>query len=127
MLTQEELRSGLCQFTQIDGWNPHWLNQFVFSDGVKWLSDHGKCRWILTDIAYFQLRIKSDYPQLEPFQIWSLKRMSAHRVAFECRAGTHQRPMILDEVDVEQCVFTEITLWLVNGMLLLPNEYSGAS
>jgi len=125
LLTEEELRSGLRQFTQIDGWYHHWLNRFVYSDGVKWLSDQGDCRWLLTDIAFYQLRIKSDYPQFEPFQIWHFKSVSANHVALKCLDGNSQTPFIQDEVEVLQCAFTEITLWLVNGMLLLPSEYCG--
>ncbi len=126
MLTQEELRSGLSQFTQIDGWYHHWLNQFVFSDGVKWLSDHCDCRWLLTDIAYFQLRIRREFPQLETFQIWDLQRLSPQHVKLTCCQATHQIPLIQTQVEAVQFALPEITLWLVNGMLLLPGEYSGS-
>lgn len=124
LLTQDELRSGLCQFTRIDGWYHHWLNQFVFSDGVKWLSDQCDCRWLLTDIAFFQLRIRATYPQLEPFQIWHLRDLVNGRGRLECRSGNNKL-LIDDDVEVGQFILPEITLWLVNGLLLLPNEYSG--
>jgi len=125
LLTQEELRSGLRQFSQIDGWYHHWLHQFVFSDGVKWLCDHCECRWLLTDIAFFQLRIKTDHPQLEPFQIWHLKCLPGNRAILECYGGTSQQPIIRDELVVVEFALANLTLWLVNGMLILPSEYSG--
>ena len=124
MLTQKELRSGLLQFRQIDGWYHHWLDQFVFSDGVKWLCDQCDCRWLLTEIAFFQLRIRSDYQKLEPFQIWHLKRQPNASVLLECRGGSSQTPFIRDQLNSVEFALDEMTLWLVNGMLLLPSEYS---
>lgn len=125
MLTQEELLSGLSQFVQINGWYHHWLNQFVFSDGVKWLSDQCNGRWLLTDIAFYQLRIRRDHPQLEAFQIWHLQQLSEEQVSLACCGVTHRTPIIQTKVEVPQFALPEITLWLINGMLLLPNEYSG--
>ncbi|MDX2232701.1 MAG: hypothetical protein NW220_23930 [Leptolyngbyaceae cyanobacterium bins.349] len=125
MLTQAELRSGLSQFTQIDGWYQHWVNQFVFSDGIKWLCDQCECRWLLTEIAFFQMRIRSDHQQIEPFQVWHLKRLPNYRVRLQCRGVNNQIPLIEDELRSVKFPLDEVTLWLINGMLLLPNEYSG--
>jgi hypothetical protein len=125
VLTQAELQSGLSQFTQINGWYHHWLKQFVFSDGVKWLSDQCNGRGLLTDIAFYQLRIRRDHLQLEAFQIWHLQRLSETRVSLACCKVTHQTPIIQTDVEAPQFALSEITLWLINGMLLLPSEYSG--
>ncbi len=124
MLTKEEIQSGLCQFTQINGWYDHWLNQFVFTDGVKWLCDCGDCSWLLDDIASYQFQIRGQYPQLEPFQIWQLHQLPDGSNVLECKGDRTTAPIIRQELESSHPAMVNITLWLVNGMLLLPNEYT---
>jgi hypothetical protein len=123
VLTKEELQAGLSQFTQVDGWYRHSLNQFVFTDGVKWLCDNGNCHWLLLDIAFYQFRIKMQHQQLESFQIWQVRRVSDNSWVLECKTSKNSQPLIQKDLEAVNFALDELTLWLVNGTLLLPNEY----
>lgn len=123
MLTRQELQLGLSQFTTIDGWYHHCLHQFVFSDGVKWLCDRTQCDGLLTTIAYYQFRIKLQYRSLEPFQIWHLTCSEDRFGVLTCKAPGTNKAIIRKELDFVNSPLDNLTLWLINGMLLLPNEY----
>lgn len=123
MLTRQELQLGLSQFTTIDGWYHHCLQQFVFTDGVKWLCDRTQCSGVLTAIAYYQFRIKLQYSSLEPFQIWHVKCLEDGVGVLTCKAPETSKVFIRKELDSLDHSLDDLTLWLVNGMLLLPTEY----
>ncbi len=123
MLTKQELQLGLSQFTTIDGWYHHCLHKFVFTDGVKWLCDRTHCSGILTAIAYNQFRIKLQYRSLEPFQIWHLTCREDGSGVLTCKAPGTSKVFIRKELDFVDSSLDDLTLWLVNGMLLLPTEY----
>lgn len=123
MLTRQELQLGLSQFTAIDGWYHHCLHQFVFSDGVKWLCDRTQCGGLLTAIAYYQFRIRLQYHSLEPFQIWHLQCDADGSGVLTCKAPGTGSITIHKELDSVDSTLDNLTLWLINGMLLLPNEY----
>lgn len=123
MLTKQELQLGISQFTAIDGWYQHCLHQFVFTDGVKWLCDRTQCSGLLTAIAYYQFRIKLQYRSLEPFQIWSVKCLEDGAGVLICQAPETSKVFIRKELNSVDDALDGLTLWLVNGMLLLPNEY----
>jgi hypothetical protein len=123
VLTKQELQLGLSQFTEIDGWYHHCLQQFVFTDGVKWLCDRTQCNGLLTAIAYYQFRIKLQYRSLEPFQIWHLECSEDGSGALTCKAPGTSKVIICKELVSIDSTLDGLTLWLVNGMLMLPNEY----
>jgi hypothetical protein len=123
LLTKQELQLGLGQFTTIDGWYHHCLNQYVFTDGVKWLCDHTQCSGLLTAIAYCQFRIKLQHRSLEPFQIWHLQCAADGSGVLTCQAPGTSTVIITRPLNAMDSVLDDLTLWLVNGMLLLPNEY----
>ncbi len=125
MLTRQELQLGLSQFTTIDGWYHHCLQQFVFTDGVKWLCDSTSCSGLLTTIAYYQFRIKLQYRSLEPFQIWHLKCTDDGSGLLTCKAPGGSKVLICKKLDSVDSTLDGLTFWLVNGMLLLPTEYQG--
>ncbi len=125
MFTQEELQAGLGQFNQVDGWYQHWLNKFVFTDGVKWLCDQTQSRWLMNEIALYQVKIKAEYVDLEPFQIWQITRLSASSILLECRQKPTQAAIIQKKFKASNFLLEQVSLWLVNGILMLPNEYLG--
>ncbi|MGQ9870989.1 DUF6876 family protein [Leptodesmis sp.] len=123
MLTKQELQLGLSQFTTIDGWYQHCLHQFVFTDGVKWLCDRTQCSGLLTAIAYCQFRIKLQYRSLELFQIWHLTCSEDGSGVLTCKTPGTSKVIVCKELDSVDRSLDDLTLWLVNGMLLLPNEH----
>lgn len=125
MFTQEDLQTGLSQFTQVDGWYQHWLNKFVFTDGVKWLCDQTRSRWLLNEIALYQAKIKADYGNLEPFQIWQIHRLSASAVLLSWGQQPTQPPLFQKQFKTSDFALEQVSLWLVSGILMLPSEYRG--
>jgi hypothetical protein len=123
VLTKQELQLGLSQFTGIDGWYHHCLHQFVFTDGIKWLCDRTQSNGILMAIAYYQFRIKLQHRSLEPFQVWQITCNTDGSGLLTCKAPGNSSVLIAKPFSSIDSTLDGLTFWLVNGMLLLPNEY----
>lgn len=63
MLTQDYLN----KFSGSDELHSHWLKQFVYSDGVKFLADEGQAYWLLDAIALHQPNLLRKDPSLQSF------------------------------------------------------------
>lgn len=116
MITQTELD----QFCGSDEVYQHWLNAFVYSDGVRYLVEKARAYWLLDAIGSYQPQLLSD-PMLQKLQIWTLKVVN--------RKGTLTCEKDSDVVVVSQKIpytdfpLSEVSLFLIDGVLILPSEY----
>ncbi len=103
------------QFYGSEEWFRHPLNRnILFTEGAKYVADEAGAYWLLDRIAL------SEEPR-GPFQAWKLT-VQANKGILVCEDGngnclSKSEPFFTD--------FPEpgITLWCIEGTILLPSEY----
>ena len=107
----------LDQFTGTENYYTNPLYPFEYTDGIKYLAEDGGAYWILDAIASWQKKL--DFSQI---QFWRLKVNPDNSAVLTCERD-------MDDIVITQKIpFTdfpveEVTLYLCDGVLLLPSEY----
>lgn len=132
MLTAEELKSQLNQFTGSDQYHDHFL-KFKYTDGIKFLADQAECHWLLDIVGSYQPKL-SKHPMLRDFQIWLLvvgdshefiKPKAGNDAVVTCWEDTPKlgvKPAISQQILCTNFPLPQIQLYFENGILLLPSE-----
>ena len=111
------IESELAHFTGTEQYFRHWL-KFNFTDGVKYLADEANCYWLLDAIGSYQYKLKK-----VPFQVWILKVNPDNSAVLEMKEDTDQPILVKQEIPYTDFPLTEIKLYYIDGVLLLPSEY----
>jgi VCBS repeat-containing protein len=92
---------------------------FLLTDTVHNLAKENECYWLLDVITSWQYHIKV---RNEGFQVWTLERIKDEkfRVKAEDGNGNKIAVQIIEYSDFQSDI---LTLWLVEGTILLPSEY----
>jgi hypothetical protein len=112
----------LHQFTGSETWYRHGLNKnILYTDGAKYIADHGGAYWLLDEIALAQ-RFDAKIATTE-FQVWKLTVNPDHTARLVCEDGDS------NVVAAKNLAFTDfplphIELWFTNGTIYLPSEHS---
>lgn len=117
MLTQSDLD----QFVGTENYYRHWLNRFVYTDGVKHLVDEGKAYWLLDAIASYQPQLLKD-PMLQQFQHWKLTVSPDQKAQLICERDTDD-VVVTQDIEFTDFPLTQIRLYLISGVLMLVSEY----
>ena len=111
----------LGQFTGSEHWYRHGINRKVlFTDGAKYVADHGGAYWLLDEIALIQpydVRVTA-----EEFQAWTLKVRPDTTATLTCDDG-NGNIVFSKEIEFTDFPLPEITLWFANNTIFLPSEY----
>lgn len=124
MLTQQDaatLDADLAQFCGTDNWWKHWTGRITYTDGVKFLAERAGAFWLIDLVASYQTaRLRQ-----EEFQVWTLTvdRDRTPVAVATCQADTDAPVLVRQEIDHTDFPLPSIKLWLVNGALMLPDEY----
>jgi hypothetical protein len=118
VITQEEL----LQFYGTEQHYKHFLNQFVYTDGVQYLAKKAKAYWLLDAIASHQPKLLQD-PTLKAFQLWRLVVDTEQKTAQLICERDLNDVVLTQDIDYTNFPLSEVKLYLVNKVLLLPSEY----
>jgi len=111
-----ELSQGLLQFTGTENYYKHWVGNYVYTDGVKFLADKAGAYWLID--AIFSYRRK------EPFQVWELAvDTPRNKALLTMREDTKYPPKVRQEIPFTDFPLDYIKLYLIDNVLLLPSEY----
>lgn len=113
MFTANELE----QFTGTENYYKHWLG-FKYTDGVNYLVENAKCYWLLDVIGSYQPKHNS-----KRFQIWELKVKADKTGEVTMKEDSNTPILVKQKLDRTDFPLNEIKLYLIDGVLLLPNEY----
>ncbi|MCT2410040.1 hypothetical protein NZD88_20990 [Chryseobacterium antibioticum] len=92
------------------------LDGVLLTDGVFEIAGEEECFWFLQTITLNQKKLAN-----EPFQTWKLKRLKDNQ--FEIVATDGNENVIFEEIiPFSDFFFKEFTIWVENGVLLLPSE-----
>ena len=114
-------KSALVQFTGTENWyrTTPLSAKIIYTDGVKYVIEHGEALWLVTDIIAFQHEPKV---KNEPFQVWTLEVKDDGSATLTCEDGNGNAIFTNDYTQTD-FPLDEITLWLTDDVILLPSEY----
>ena len=114
------LASELAHFHCTEQYYRHFLQRFVYTDGVRYLAQNAQAYWLLDLIASYQQYQKV---KKEEFQVWKLQTdLEKNNAVATCDDGNNNI-LITQYIPFTDFPLTEITLYLTDGVLLLPSEY----
>ena len=97
----------------------HPLSKMIFSDGVKDMVDTCGAYWLIDLVFSYQIQKKV---RLETFQVWELKRVKDAVFTIQATDGNDNH-VASQQIPFSDFLYDTATLWLVDGVLLLPSEY----
>jgi hypothetical protein len=95
------------------------LCPIIYTDGVKDLAESCGAYWLIDLVGSHQIK---KYVRLEPFQVWVLKRQMGNMFRAVATDG-NEKHLATQQIPFSDFRYDIATLWLVNGCLMLPNEY----
>jgi hypothetical protein len=114
MLDAVKLQNRLSQCIGTTQYFLHWTKTLKFTDGVKFLADNAGAYWLIDAIA--------SYGRKEPFQLWELK-VNDSKAVLTMKEDTGEPVLVKQEITYTDFPLDEITLYLIDGILLLTSEY----
>ena len=97
----------------------HKPSLILYTDGVKDLAETCNAYWLIDLIISHQCYSKIN---LERFQVWDLKRVKENEFTILCTDGNYNK-ITSQEIEFSDFPYDLATVWLVDGCLMLPNEY----
>jgi hypothetical protein len=111
----------LSQFTGSENWYRHGINRnILFTDGAKYVADHGGAYWLLDEIAIIQLYERR--VAAEEFQVWKFTVRPDRKATLTCDDG-NGKIVFTKEIEYTDFPLDEITLWFANDVIYLPSEH----
>jgi hypothetical protein len=116
-LTKDDLH----QFTGSETWYRHGINRRVtFTDGAKYVADHGGAYWLLDEIALIQPHHKE--VGRTRFQFWKLVVRPDHTATLTCDNG-NGKIVYSKEIEFTDFPLDEISFYFTNNVIYLPSEH----
>lgn len=116
MLHQEDLN----RFTGTEQYYRHSIGNFLYTDGIHYLAEKGKCYWLLDVIGSYQRDVKV---KNVPFQVWRLD-VNEDKTACVTMREDDDTPVIIEQkIPYSDFPLEQIELYFIDVVLLLPSEY----
>lgn len=110
----------LGQFTGSENWYQHGLvRSITYTDGAKYVADHGGAHWLLDEIALaqkFNAAVRN-----EPFQVWKLT-VSDSEGLLTCDDGDG-KVVYTKQIPFTDFPLPEIKFYFTDNVILLTSEY----
>lgn len=115
---QSQFKAELRQFSGSEVVYKHSLSRGTYTEGVRHLAKELGAYWLLDYIFSVQF---SKEVLVQDFQVWKLKvKDSAATLTLE---DGNENEVVSYEISYTDFSLDEMTLWLINNVLLLPSEY----
>ncbi len=114
-----DLNTILSDFTGSQTIYRHALTKLVYTEGVQYLAEKFGCYWLLDKIL-IEASLNKNLSK-EEFQVWTLSRKEN---GFQlCCGDGNGRDLFSETIPYSDFAAGKVTLWLTDGVLLLPSEY----
>src|SRR5581483_7257555 len=120
MTTERLAAEDLVGFRGTENYWQHWTKRLVYTDGVRYVAQRGGAYWLIDAVASHQA---DPIARQEPFQVWVLSRLTGNAAALEMNDGNTERAIIRQEIEFTDFPLDSLTLYLTDGVLMLPGEY----
>lgn len=95
------------------------FSPIIYTDGVKDMAESCGAYWLIDLVISHQFRKRV---KLEAFQVWKLNRVKDDAFQIQATDG-NDKQIASQQIPFSDFRYDIATLWLVNGCLMLPNEY----
>ena len=114
----------LIQFCGSSEFFQHWSKRLVYTEGVRYMAEHGGAYWLIDAVASYQpdkrIASRSD---LVDFQLWELAVAEDKSATLTMRGDSDQPAVITQEIPFTDFPLAQIKFYVCNGTLMLPSEY----
>jgi len=114
----------LIQFTGTEHYYRHSLSGFVYTDGVAFMAEKGGAYWLIDKILITTKHLEDEEvrAKMEAFGVWILQKNPDGSAVLECEDG-NGNSLYKENINWSDFPMNKITLWSINGILILPSEY----
>lgn len=112
---QEDLN----QFYGTSAYYRHWMRNYVYTDGVKYVADHCGAYWLLDNILSYQTDKKIRKVE---FQVWKLNVDLENETAILTMEDGNGKVLVSTKIPYTDFPLEKIEIWLENNTLYLPSE-----
>jgi hypothetical protein len=97
----------------------HWTGRFIYTPGVHDLAELAGAYWLIDLVASYCID-----PRIlgEEFVVWKLTVRPDHTATAQAEDG-NDRVLLSQEIPATDFPLKQISLYLTDGVLLLPSEY----
>ena len=117
--TQKQLLRELAHFTGDLERFRHWTGRTIYTPGVQYLAENANAYWLVDLVVSWQLQRKIAAAR---FQVWKLT-VRPDRTAMAVATDGGDRELATQTIPLTDFPLEEVSLWLVDGTLMLPSEY----
>jgi hypothetical protein len=113
----------LAGFTGSETQYVHPLFKYRYTEGARFLAERAGAWWLLDAIFSWQIKLRRRNDL--GFQVWTLRRTpkkGAARAELICSDGNNGH-VLTQPIDHTDFPLDEITLYWIDGVILLPSEY----
>lgn len=115
------LEQELAQFTGSTQLYRHWSGRLQYTEGVKALADRAGAHWLIDVVASHQT--KAALRRMDGFQLWELTVRPDKTATLVCRADSHARPAIHQEIEFTDFPLAELAFYVEEDVMLLRSEH----
>ena len=120
-INPEELKMHLEQFTGTEHYYEHRTIgniKVLLTDGVHYLREEAQCYWLIDVILSYQYKLHK-----ESFQVWTLKKIGSKGWDIIAEDG-NKNQLAFQRISYSDFPIEDgITLFLSDGVVMLPSEY----
>jgi hypothetical protein len=95
------------------------FRKFVYTEGVQYVAIQAGAYWLLD---YIFSKQEFNAIRKEPFQVWIIEVQEDSSAIFKIEDG-NKKEVVRFNIPFTNFPLKTLSLWLVNGTLLLPSEY----
>ncbi len=116
-----DFKSNLSDFTGTFQYHQHRLANLSLNltDGCNYVRNEAQAFWLFDAILSHQI---SSIVSKHPFQVWRLKLQEDESWKLSCEDGD-RNILVVQNIEYSDFPIHEITIWLIDGVALLPTEY----
>ena len=120
-ISPAEFQSTLAGFIGTFKYHIHQLFKLSINltDGCDYVRREARAYWLFDAILSHQL---TSTVNKQPFQVWRLKKQEDDTWSLICEDG-NKNILATQRIEFSDFLIDEITIWLVNGVAMLPTEY----
>ncbi|GAB0120057.1 DUF6876 family protein [Acidisoma sp. 7E03] len=118
-LSPADLQAGLAMHTGTERWFKHWSQRLIYTEGVRFLAEHGSAYWLIDLVASW---CAESALRGEGFITWKLL-VNDDRSAVAIAEDGNGRELTRQAIPWTDFPLDEVQLYLIDGTLLLPSEY----
>ena len=119
MKNATEILNTLNQFTGTEHYYKHFMG-LTYTDGINYLAESCECYWLLDIVASYQSDTKM---KKQPFQVYKMKVNPSDSSAIIKISDGDNHILATQEIGYTDFPLSEIELWCIEKILILPMEY----